>query len=194
MYAINLFTEAVYEKYLEQCLEQYLVHTFFLFLWYIRFACTYLCLFAQPCLTLCNPMTVAHQALLTMGIFQAKILEWVAMSSSMRSFQPRDWSQASHTAGGFFTVWATRKSLYIHSRSSMNNFRITHIHEMVFILWLPLYIHALSFSDPWELTQASLMLWFSIGLDQPKEHQQNRRARGYFWYFSFNTFLPYCAS
>ena len=42
-----------------------------------------------------------------MGILQAKILEWVAMTSSRGSSQPRDRTQASHTAGGFFTIWAT---------------------------------------------------------------------------------------
>ena len=38
-------------------------------------------------------------------------------------FQPRDWTQVSHIAGGFFTVWATReahnswlifKNIFIH--------------------------------------------------------------------------------
>ena len=34
--------------------------------------------------------TVAHQAPLSMGILQARILEWVAMPSSRGSSQPRD--------------------------------------------------------------------------------------------------------
>ena len=34
--------------------------------------------------------TVAFQALLSMGILQARILEWVAMPSSRGSSQPRD--------------------------------------------------------------------------------------------------------
>ena len=42
-----------------------------------------------------------------MGILQARILEWVAMTSSRGSSQPRDRTQASCTAGGFFTIWAT---------------------------------------------------------------------------------------
>ena len=37
-----------------------------------------------------TPWSVAHQAPLSMGIFQARILEWVAMSSSRGPFQPRD--------------------------------------------------------------------------------------------------------
>ena len=50
--------------------------------------------------------TLAHQALLSMGILQARILEWAAMPSSRGSSQPRDWTQVSHIAGGFFTIWA----------------------------------------------------------------------------------------
>ena len=38
---------------------------------------------------------------------QARILEWVAFPFSRGSSQPRDWTQVSHVAGGFFTSWAT---------------------------------------------------------------------------------------
>ena len=54
--------------------------------------------------------TVGCQASLSMGILQAKILEWVAMPSSRGSSQPRDWTQVSCTAGGFVTIWAFRGS------------------------------------------------------------------------------------
>ena len=47
--------------------------------------------------------TLAHQALLSMGILQARILEWAAMHSSRGSSQPRDGTQVSCIAGGFFT-------------------------------------------------------------------------------------------
>ena len=58
------------------------------------------------------PWTAAHQAPLSMGILQARILEWVAIPSSRGSSRPRDWTQVSCTAGGFFTDWATREDLY----------------------------------------------------------------------------------
>ena len=45
-----------------------------------------------------------------MEILQARILEWVAMPSSGGSSQPRDRTQVSHIAGGFFTIWATREA------------------------------------------------------------------------------------
>jgi len=37
------------------------------------------------------------------GILQARILEWVAVPFSRVSSQPRDQTQVSHIAGGFFT-------------------------------------------------------------------------------------------
>ena len=44
------------------------------------------------------------------GILQARILEWVAFPFSRGSTQLRDWTQFSHTAGEFFTSWATREA------------------------------------------------------------------------------------
>ena len=50
------------------------------------------------------PWTAARQVPLSMGILQARILEWVAMPSSRVSSQPRDLTQVSHIAGRFFTA------------------------------------------------------------------------------------------
>ena len=44
------------------------------------------------------------------GILQARILKWVAVPFSRGSSQPKDQTQVSHIAGGFFTSWATRES------------------------------------------------------------------------------------
>ena len=44
-----------------------------------------MCFVAQLCLTLCYPGTVTHQDPLSMGILQARRLEWVAMTSSRGS-------------------------------------------------------------------------------------------------------------
>ena len=53
---------------------------------------------AQLCLTLCDPMDYRVH-----GILQARILEWVAFPFSGGSSQPRDGTQVSCVAGGFFT-------------------------------------------------------------------------------------------
>ena len=47
--------------------------------------------------------TVTHQALLTVGIPQARLLSGFAMPSSRVSSHHRDQIQVSHIAGGFFT-------------------------------------------------------------------------------------------
>ena len=44
------------------------------------------------------------------GILQSRILEWVVFPFSRGSSQPRDRTQVSHTAGRFFTSWATGKA------------------------------------------------------------------------------------
>ena len=66
---------------------------------------------ARSCPTLCDPMTVARQAPLSMGFSRQEywILEWVAMPSSRGSFQPRDQTQVSSIAGGFFTFYQGKK-------------------------------------------------------------------------------------
>ena len=45
-------------------------------------------------------------------IFQARVLEWGAISFSRRSSQPRDWTLVSRVVGRRFTVWATREAQY----------------------------------------------------------------------------------
>ena len=62
---------------------------------------------AQSCPTLCDPMDCSLPGSSVHGIFQARILEWVAISFSRRSSQPGDWNQVSHIAGRRFTVWTT---------------------------------------------------------------------------------------
>ena len=49
--------------------------------------CVHVC--AQLCLTLCDPMDCSMPGSSVHGIFQESILEWVAISSSTGSFQPR---------------------------------------------------------------------------------------------------------
>ena len=59
----------------------------------------------QSCLTLCDPMDYMDYTV--HGILQARILEWVAIPFSRGSSQPRDQTQVSCIAGGFFTSSAT---------------------------------------------------------------------------------------
>ena len=61
-------------------------------------------LVAQSCPTLCHPVDCSPPGSSAHGILQARILDWVAISSSRVSSQPRDWTHVSCIAGGFFAI------------------------------------------------------------------------------------------
>ena len=69
-------------------------------------------LVSQLCLTLCDAMDCSPPGSSIHGIFQTRILEWVAISFSRGSSRPRDRTRVSCTAGRFFTIWATRDSCF----------------------------------------------------------------------------------
>ena len=76
---------------------------------------------AQSCPTLCDPMNCSLPGSSVHGIFQTRVLEWVAISFSRRSSQPRDWTQISCIVGRCFTIWATREvwswPIYLESKA-----------------------------------------------------------------------------
>ena len=62
---------------------------------------------------LATPWTLAQQApLVVHGIFQARILERVAISFSKGPSPPRDWTHVSCIVGRFFTNWAATEAPY----------------------------------------------------------------------------------
>ena len=96
---------------------------------------------AQSCPTLCGPMDCSLPGSSVHGIFQARILEWVAIFFPRGSSRPRDWTLVSRIAG--FTIrplyrlshqgslrthdYLTLKSrlfLTYHTASKINNIRI----------------------------------------------------------------------
>ena len=56
-----------------------------------------------------RPMDCSPPSSSIHGILQARILEWIAISFSRGSSQPRDQTQVSHIAGRCFNLWATRE-------------------------------------------------------------------------------------
>ena len=74
--------------------------------------CSYavLCLVAQSCPALCDSMYRSPPGSSVHGILQARVLDWVAMPSSSGPSQPWGLNQVSGTAGGPFTIWATREA------------------------------------------------------------------------------------
>ena len=63
----------------------------------------------QSCPTLWYPTDGSLPGSSVHGIFQARILEWVAISFSRRYSRPRDWTRISRIVGRRFTLWATRE-------------------------------------------------------------------------------------
>ena len=62
----------------------------------------------QSCPTLCDPMDYSLPGS-SHGIFQARVLEWVAISFSRGSSPSRDQTRVSHIVGRHLTIWATRE-------------------------------------------------------------------------------------
>ena len=79
---------------------------------WIRGECVCVCARAcacslQLCSTLCDPMNCSPPGSSVHGIIQSRTLEWVVISLSRGSSQPRDWTHISCiscTAGKFFTI------------------------------------------------------------------------------------------
>ena len=61
-------------------------------------------------LTLSNPMECSPVGSSVHAIFQARILEWVAIPFFRGPSWPRDHTWVSCTASRFFTIWATREA------------------------------------------------------------------------------------
>ena len=83
----------------------------------------------QSCLTLCDPMGCSLPGSSVHGIFQARVLEWVAISFSRGSSRPRDRTRVSHIAGRCFTIWTTREAL-LQVREEYIFHRVLHINGL----------------------------------------------------------------
>ena len=62
------------------------------------------------CLTLCNPVDCSLPGSSIHEMLQERILEWVAISFSWGSSQPRGQTQVSRIAGRCFILWATKEA------------------------------------------------------------------------------------
>ena len=86
------------------------------------------CVCAQLCLTLCDPMDCSRPGSSVHRIFQARILEWVAIPSCRRSPWPRDWTHIS------FVSCIGRQFLYCWP--SWEAVSGTLFHTSCFFFWL----------------------------------------------------------
>ena len=81
-------------------------------------------LVVQSCLTLQDPIDCSPWGSSVHGILQARILEWVTISSSKGSSQPKDGTQASCIAGRLFTVWATKEVTRHLLKNRIHDFKV----------------------------------------------------------------------
>ena len=94
---------------------------------------TYMCvwLVTQSCLTLCDPMDYSLPGSSIHGILQARILEWVTISFSKESSQPRDWTYV------FCVSWNGMQILY--HRATWEALHHIYIHIYIYIYMSPDY-------------------------------------------------------
>ena len=131
----------------------------------------------------------------TVGILQARILEWVAFPFSRGSSQPRDWTQVSRIVGGFFTSWASREAqrilewvAYPFSRGSSwprNQTGVSCIVGKFFTTWLG---KAPPDQKPWliQILQKFLRLWITISPHPIRHLCTSPRS---IWQCNFITFV-----
>ena len=78
--------------------------------------------------------------LLVHRILQARILEWLVFPLSRESSQPRDQTQVSRIASGFFTRWATGEAHFLKAQSFSTEIYLTGPHfcniKLVVCAWL----------------------------------------------------------
>ena len=87
---------------------------------------------AQSCPILCDPIHCSLSGCSVHGIFQAIVLEWIAISFSRGSSQPRAWTRVSRIVDRRFTVWATREVLQPQKKNEIISLEETWIDlEMV---------------------------------------------------------------
>ena len=99
------------------------------------------------------PWTLACQAPLSMGILQARILEWVAYPFSRGSSQPRNRTGVSCIAGGFLPTELSVKPGYCFYYCANN---LQSLHE-----------HATAAAAAAKLLQSCLILWDPIDGSPP---------------------------
>ena len=87
----------------------------------------------QSCPTLCDTMDHSPPESSVRGILQARILEWVAISSSGASSQPRDQTHISYVScigRWVFTAnatWKDRAGVYMHAKADVCKCACMHV-------------------------------------------------------------------
>ena len=108
------------------------------------------CMHVQFCPALCNPMDCSSPVSSVHGIFQARILEWVAISYSRESSRPMDWTCLSCIGRQILYHWTTWEAPVHHIQSPYtvqiycSQPRGPSVLGLPFLPWWPLWHFGLS--------------------------------------------------
>ena len=84
--------------------------------------CVCVCVSRSVVSSLCDPVDCSTPDSSVHGILQARILESGCLAFSRASSRPKDWTQVSHLAGRFFTIWATWEAMVPYKYSLLIDF------------------------------------------------------------------------
>ena len=132
---------------------------------------------AQSCSALCDPVDCSPPGSSIHGILQARVLEWVAMSFSRGSSQPRDWTQVSRIAGRRFTIWAINSQIQYLTAS---NYTTGNTDYPTAIPYLPLNCFLIDekprLQNPWNVKSKSTKRAHTVCLSFQSSLGQARQA------------------
>ena len=98
-------------------------HLIVIFVWCFKHYCC-CCLVTKSCLPFCNPMDCSLPGSSVHGIFQKSILEWIAISFSKGSSQPRDLTRVSCIGRQIlyhWSAWEAHKNMYMCTTVYVHN-------------------------------------------------------------------------
>ena len=139
----------------------------------------------QSCPTLWDPTDCSPPGSSVHGILQARIPEWVAMPSSRGSSQPRDQTQVSCIAGGFFTAESPGKPVQKPRTLLISELHLPRDPASIQLIWskeIYRFDNATQESPRSEFgtpPRAINCLWFlETFLEEPKYKQGNEKNPG----------------
>ena len=152
-----------------------------------------LCLVAQSCPTLCDPMDCSPPGSFVCGDSPGK-----NTGVSCGSSQPRDQTQVSHIAGGFFTIWTTKETQKEGKEGNFfkdsgellpNTFALnwlcqwkctfiqSHLYQYSFIKPLQSFVFLLALQILKPVNKLILIWpWYFTGLNKEPVHVKKKRA------------------
>ena len=141
-----------------------------------------LCLVAQLCLTLCDPMDCSLPGSSVHWILHAKIMEWVAMPSSRGFSSPRNRTQVSCTAARFFTSWTPREvpMLWIEADKSLRCYYVVFLETTQSIF--------MAFTLILQLAGPITYFWLSEACPSHSRLRDVWAFHGFYWALFFSWF------